>query len=57
MKMTRRGFCGSLVAGTVGVATCHTQVFGQGIPGKDRGDSLPEPTLQQLAWQDMELGR
>jgi len=56
MHMTRRGFCGSLVAGTVGAATCHTQLLGEGVPGNDRGDNLAEPTPQQLAWQDLELG-
>lgn len=56
MNITRRGFCGSLMAGTVGAATCHTQLLGQGLPGNDRGSSLAKPTRQQLAWQDLELG-
>jgi len=54
--MTRRGFCGSLVAGTVSAATCHTQLLGQEMSGKDRGNGLAKPTPQQFAWQDLELG-
>ena len=56
MNMTRRAFCGSMVAGTAVAATSHTQLLGQGMPAEDSGSSLPKPTPQQLAWQDLELG-
>jgi alpha-L-fucosidase len=54
IRITRRDFCGSLAAATVGVAALPTQVFGQQV--QDDGSNLPRPTPQQLAWQDMELG-
>lgn len=56
MRITRRGFCKSLAAGTVGASAYPTHLFAQAAPGKDDGSSLAKPTPQQLAWQDLELG-
>lgn len=52
LNVTRKGFCRSLAAGTMGVAMRPDRVWGQISPGA----GTAKPTPQQLAWQDLELG-
>jgi len=54
IHVTRRDFCRSLASGAAGVAVFPRRLLAQEVT--DDGLSLPRPTPQQLAWQDMELG-
>lgn len=56
MKTTRKVFCRTLSAGTVGAALCPARLFGQTAAGAGGGGGLVRPTPQHLAWHDMELG-
>ena len=51
MNMTRREFCGSLAAGTIGAGICSPRMF-----AASGGMTPGTPSPQQLAWQDLELG-
>ncbi len=53
---TRRNFCGTLAAGTIGAAMSPVRTFAQTVVGVRDGNGLVKPTPQQLAWQDLELG-
>jgi len=53
---TRRRFCGTLAAGTLGAAMSPVRMFAQTVVGVRDGNGLVKPTPQQLAWQDLELG-
>ena len=56
MNITRRGFCGRILAGTAGAAMNPMRILGQSVAGVGDGSGLAKPSPQQLAWQDLELG-